>query len=144
LTRCHVLMIPQGYELRLAKQMVFVFDQETNSDFLLSQLERLSLPLNAYVGTLFVENNGTAEAEHKIELLGEMLGVSEKQKFNWDFEPTYADDVVSSVDRYIKDSGTDILALSYHHRTLFEKLFKENVLKKISRIADYPVLVFWH
>ncbi len=81
------------------------FDQETNSDFLLSQLERLSLPLNAYVRTLRVENDGTAEAEHKIELLGEMLGVREQQEFNWDFEPTYADDVVSSVDQYIKDSG---------------------------------------
>ena len=144
LTKCPVLMIPEGYELRLPKQMVFVFDQETNSEFLLSQMERLSLPLNAYVGTLFVENEGTAEVEHKIELLGEMLGVREKQEFDWDFDPTYSDDVVSSVDRYIKGSGTDMLALSYHHRTLFEKLFKENVVKKISRIADYPVLVFWH
>ena len=142
LTRCPVLMIPQGYELRLPKQMVLVLDQETNSDYLLSQLERLSLPLNAYVRTLPVENDGTAE--HKIELLGEMLGIREQQEFNWDFEPMYADDVVSSVDQYIKDSGTDMLALSYHHRTLFEKLFKENVVKKISRIADYPVLVFWH
>jgi len=144
LTRCPVLMIPQGYELRLPKQMVIVFDQETNSDFLLSQLERLSLPLNAYVRALPVENDGTAKVEHKIELLGEMLGIREQQEFKWDFEPIYADDVVSSFDQYIKDSATDILALSYHHRTLFEKLFNENVVKKISRIADYPVLVFWH
>ena len=144
LTRCPVLMIPQGYELRLPKQMVIVFDQETNSDFLLSQLERLSLPLNAYVRALPVENDGTAKVEQKIELLGEMLGIREQQEFNWDFEPIYADDVVSSFDQYIKDSATDILALSYHHRTLFEKLFNENVVKKISRIADYPVLVFWH
>ena len=144
LTRCPVLMIPQGYELRLPKRMVLVFDQETNSDFLVSQLERLSLPLNAYVRTLPVENDGIAESENKIELLGEMLGISEQQEFKWDFEPIYADDVVSSVDQYIKGSATDILALSYHHRMLFEKLFKENVVKKISRIADYPVLVFWH
>ena len=144
LTRCPVLMIPQGYELRLPKQMTIVFDRETNSDFLLSQLERLSLPLNAYVRTLPVENDGTAEVEHKIELLGEILGIRERQGFDWEFEPIYADDVVSFVDQYIKDSATDILALSYHHRTLFEKLFKENVVKKVSRIADYPVLVFWH
>ena len=79
LTRCPVLMIPQGYELRLPKQMVIVFDQETNSDFLLSQLERLSLPLNAYVRALPVENDGTAKVEHKIELLGEMLGIREQR-----------------------------------------------------------------
>jgi nucleotide-binding universal stress UspA family protein len=144
LTKCPVLMIPEGYELRLPQRMVFVFNQETNSDFLLSQLERFSLPLKVSVGILPVEDDGNAEAEHKIELLGEMLGIREKQEFNWDFEPMYSHDVVSSVDRYIKDSGTDILALSYHQRMLFEKLFKENVGKKISRIADYPVLVFWH
>ena len=73
-----------------------------------------------------------------------MLGVREQKEFNWDFEPTYSDEAVASVDQYIKDSSMDMLALSYHHRTLFEKLFKENVAKKVSRIADYPVLVFWH
>jgi nucleotide-binding universal stress UspA family protein len=144
LTRCPVLMIPLGYGLHLPKQMVYAFDVETNPDFLAGQLERLALPLKADVRTLCVVGDGTAEAERKIDLLGEMLGIREHKEFNWDFEPTYSDEAVSSVDQYMKDSNMDILALSYHHRTLFEKLFKENVNKKISRIADYPVLVFWH
>jgi nucleotide-binding universal stress UspA family protein len=144
LTRCPVLMIPRGYEPNIPKQMVYAFDAETNPDFLEGQLERLASPLKANVSTLRVVRDSTAEAERKIQLLGEMLGVTEEKEFNWEFEPTYSDDAVSSVDQYMKDSVTDILALSYHHRTLFEKLFKENVDKQISRIADYPVLVFWH
>jgi len=144
LTRCPVLMIPMGYGLHIPKQMVYAYDAETNPDFLAGQLERLALPLEAYVRTLCVAGDGKAEAERKIELLGEMLGVSEQKEFNWDFEPNYSDEVVASVDQYMKDSSMDILALSYHHRTLFEKLFKKNVAKKVSRIADYPVLVFWH
>jgi hypothetical protein len=79
-----------------------------------------------------------------MELLGEILGVKEKDEFNWDFEPTYSDEAVALVDLYMKNSKTDILALAYNHRNLFEKLFLENVTKKVSRIADYPVLVFWH
>jgi nucleotide-binding universal stress UspA family protein len=144
LTRCPVLMIPRGYQLNIPKQMVYAFDAETNPDFLEGQLERLALPLKASVSTLRVVRYSTAEAERKIQLLGEMLGVGEEKEFNWELEPTYSDEAVSSVDQYMKDSAMDILALSYHHRTLFEKLFKENVDKKISRIADYPVLVFWH
>jgi nucleotide-binding universal stress UspA family protein len=144
LTRCPVLMIPMGFKYQIPKQMVYVYDADTNPDFLAGQLERLASPLNAYVNTLRVEGDGTAESERKIELLGEMLGVTEQKEFNWDFEPTYSDEAVGSVDHYMKDSGTDILALSYHHRPLFEKLFKEKVTKKVSRIADYPVLVFWH
>ena len=144
LTRCPVLMVPLGYELHFPTQLVYAFDAETNPDFMAGQLERLASPLRARVTTLSVARDSTAEAERKIQLLGEMLGVRQEEDFDWDFQPTYSDDVVASVDQYIKESGTDILALSYHHRALFEKLFRENVLKKVSRIADYPVLVFWH
>jgi nucleotide-binding universal stress UspA family protein len=144
LTRCPVLMIPMGYELHIPTQMVYAYDAETNPDFLADQLQRLASPLNAQVSTLRVVKDSTAEAQRKIQLLGEVLGIKEEEEFDWDFEPTYSDEAVSAVDRYMKESGTDILALSYHHRILFEKLFRENVLKKVSRIADYPVLVFWH
>jgi nucleotide-binding universal stress UspA family protein len=144
LTRCPVLMVPLGYDLHFPTQMVYAFDVETNPDFLAGQLERLASPLRARVHTLSVVLDSTAEAERKIQLLGEMLGVTEEKEFDWDFEPTYSDEAVSAVDQYMKDSGADILALSNHHRALFEKLFKENVVKKVSRIADYPVLVFWH
>ena len=144
LTRCPVLMIPRGYELHIPKQMVYAYDSETDPDFLARQLERLALPLEAYVRTLRVNRQENSEASIKIQLLGEILGVEGKDNFSWDFEPTYSDEAVSAVDQYMKDTGTDILALSYHHRELFEKLFRENVVKKVSRIADYPVLVFWH
>lgn len=144
LTRCPVLMIPRGYELHIPKQMVYAFDSETNPDFLQGQLERLAFPLEASVSTLRVNEQGTSETARKIELLGEVLGIQEEEEFKWDFEPTYSDEAVASVDQYMKDTGTDVLALTYHHRALFEKLFLENVNKKVSRIADYPVLVFWH
>jgi nucleotide-binding universal stress UspA family protein len=144
LTRCPVLMIPRGYELRIPKQIVYALDGENEPDFLAAELERLASPLNARIRTLNVASESTAEAEQKMRLLGEVLGVSEQDEFNWEFEPSYSDEAVTSVDQYIKSSGADILALSYHHHTLFEKLFRENVDKKVSRIADYPVLVFWH
>jgi nucleotide-binding universal stress UspA family protein len=144
LTRCPVLMIPRGYELRIPFQIVYALDGESRPDTFSAELERMASPLNARVRTLSVVHDSIAEAERKMQLLGEVLGVTEQEEFNWDFEPTYSDEAVISLDQYIKNSGADILALSYHHRTLFEKLFRENVDKKVSRIADYPVLVFWH
>ena len=92
--------------------MVYAFDAETNPDFLAGQLERLASPLRARVYTLSVERDSTAEAERKIQLLGEMLGVRQEEQFDSDFQPTYSDEVVASVDQYLKESGTDILALS--------------------------------
>lgn len=145
LAKCPVLMIPEGYEARIPKLMVYAFDPETNPTFLVTQLESLALPLKAEVRTLHVVPEASpTETERKMELLAEMLEVMEDKGFDWGFEPIYADKVVSAVDDYMKQQGADLLALSYHHRTLFEKLFRENVIKDISRIADYPVLVFWH
>jgi nucleotide-binding universal stress UspA family protein len=144
LTRCPVLMVPRGYELRIPAQIAYALDGQTDPGFLSSDLERMASPLNARVRTLSVVHDSTAEAERKMQLLGEVLGVTKQEEFDWGFEPTYSDEAVMSLDQYIKDSGTDILALSFRHRTLFEKLFRENVDKKISRIADYPILVFWH
>jgi nucleotide-binding universal stress UspA family protein len=144
LTRCPVLMIPIGYDVRIPTQIFYAFDSESEPDSLSVELDRMAIPFKASVRSLRVVPDGTAEAEQKMQVLGEMLGVTKRGEFNWDFEPTYLDEVVKSVDQCIKDSGTAILALSYHHRTLFEKLFRENVVKKVSRIADYPLLVFWH
>jgi nucleotide-binding universal stress UspA family protein len=145
LARCPVLMIPEAYKARLPKLIVYAFDPETNPVFLVTQLENLSRPLGAEVRTLHVlPNEDSSESIEKMELLGAMLGVKERKGFDWHFEPMYSDGVVAGVDAYMKEQEADVLALSYHHRTLFEKLFGENVIKAVSRIADYPILVFWH
>jgi len=145
LTRCPVLMIPNKYEVQLPKLIVYAFDPDTNPVFLLTQLENLGLPLHAEIRTLQVPpDRDSTETINKMELLGAMLGVKESREFDWNFEPSYSDDVIAGVNAFMKEKNADILALSYHHRTLFEKLFGQNVIKKVSRIADYPILVFWH
>lgn len=145
LAHCPVLMIPHGYVARTPKLIIYAFDPETNPSFLVNQLECLARPIDAEVRTLtVVPESDTNETQEKMARLGEALGVMDRKGFNWDFEPVYSDEVVTSVDEYMREEGADILALTYHHRTLFEKLFQENVIKEVSRIADYPVLVFWH
>jgi nucleotide-binding universal stress UspA family protein len=144
LATCPVLMVPERYIARIPKLIVYAHDPEINPDFPVGHLERLALPLNAVLRGLQVDSGqGTAEAEKKMELLGEMLGVTDRE-FDWGFEPTCPDDAITEVDDYMKNQRADLLALSYRHHTFFEKLFQMNVVKKVSRIADYPVLIFWH
>lgn len=145
LAGCPVLIIPEGYEARIPKLIIHAIDPETSPQDQVSHLDTLAIPLNAEVRPLnVIPDKDTREAERKMQLLGELLGVREDKGFDWGFEPSYSNDVVASVDNYMKDTNADILALSYHHRLLFEKLFQENVTKEISRVAEYPILVFWH
>jgi nucleotide-binding universal stress UspA family protein len=144
LANCPVLMVPERYGARIPKLIVYAHDPETNPDFPVGHLERLALPLNAALRGLHVDSGqGTGQTQRKMQLLGEMLGVADTG-FDWGFEPTCSDEVISEVDEYMKSHGADLLALSYRHHTFFEKLFQMNVVKKVSRIADYPVLIFWH
>jgi hypothetical protein len=41
------------------------------------------------------------------------------------------------------DECPDQRSLSYHHRTLMDKVFHQNVIKQISMTADFPVFTFW-
>ena len=144
LANCPVLMVPERYVAHVPKLIIYAHDPETNPDFPVGHLERLALPLNAVLRELPVDSGqATSQAQKKMELLGEMLGVSDAE-FDWGFEPSCPDEIIAEVDDYMKSHSADMLALSYRNHTLFEKLFQMNVLKKVSRIADYPVLVFWH
>lgn len=145
LARCPVLMIPEGYEARVPRSVVYAFDPETNPVFLVEQLQSLVEPLEADVTTInVIPATDGSEALVKIEQLDAALGVMERKGIDWDFEPSYADDVVGEIDQSMKEGRADILALSYHHRNVFDRLFSKNVLKEVTRIAAYPVLVFWH
>jgi hypothetical protein len=61
----------------------------------------------------------------------------------WEFEGLYGRDVAWTLERYASAHPVDVMALSYHHRTLMDKVFHQNVIKQISMTADFPVFTFW-
>ena len=56
------------------------------------------------------------------------------------FSRIYTDDIIQGVDEYVTESQTNLLVLIFHDQQ--NKLLSRNkLIKKISQIAEYPILV---
>lgn len=143
--KCPVIVVPEGYAYRPLRKIVYAHDPDTNPLFLIEQLKALAFPLNAEVTALHISTGKhTPEAEQKLKIVMDSLKARETMHIPWKLDFQYSDDVPGALDHYLRIHEADMLALSCHHQTWIEKLFKPDVVKEISMIADYPVLAFWN
>lgn len=144
--KCPVVLVPEGYTYQPVVEIVYAYDPNTNPLFLSEQLRKLAAPLGAKIKVLHIlEDKPSVETVRKMEILEDVIKAREPRNVSWSFEFQSAEDVALALDHYMNTGkGGDMLALSFHHRSLVERLFKENVIKKIAMIADYPVFTFWH
>ncbi len=141
---CPIVVVPEGCIYRPIDLMIYAYDPDTNPIFLIDQLKKLSTPLNTELRVLHVaEDKPSAEVKHRIDILRDAVKARESKNLTWSFDFQYSKDVWWALNQYMTTSRAGMLALSFHHRSLIESLFNENVIKKITMVADYPVYVFW-
>lgn len=144
-SKCPVVVVPVGVGYRPVRLLVYAYDPDTNPIFLIEELKKLAVHLNAEVRVLHITEEKPSEEENrKLEILKEAVRVREPKNIAWTFDYQYSHEVSWALDQYMKRNKGDMLALSFHHRTLIDNLFNENVVKRISMMAEYPVFVFWH
>ena len=111
----------------------------------MDQLFSLAVPMKAELRVLHISTEGrTAETERKLDIMMEVIKAREKKEISWSANYQYSDDVAWALDQYVIREKANWLALSCHHQPLLKAIFKEKVVKQLSRTAVYPVLVFWH
>jgi nucleotide-binding universal stress UspA family protein len=145
-SKCPVVLVPEGYDYKPIGEIIYAYSPKANPLFVTEQLRKLAAPLCANIKVLHIlEEKPTSETIRKMEILEEAIKAREPRNVSWSFDFQYAEDVALALDHYIKtDKAGSMLALSFHHRSLMEKLFRENTIKKIAMITDYPVFTFWH
>jgi nucleotide-binding universal stress UspA family protein len=144
LAKCPVLLVPPGHPIQVPHRIVYAFDPETNPKYLRSDLEGLAAPLKAKIRSLYIVPEPPVANGLEAQFPEAMIGVHDRWGFDWELDPICSDEIVGALDKYMKDHKGGILALSCHHRSLFESLFQDSVIGEVSRVATYPVLVFWH
>ena len=139
-----VLVVPDDCSFRPIRQIVYAFDPATNENFTVEQLKALAIPLNASIKVLHVVHGGTPEErEEKIALIKQEVLSHADKMISWSFESKLGADVAWSLGRYAADDATELLALSFHHRSLIDNIFRENVIKQLSMTASFPLFTFW-
>lgn len=143
-SNCPVIIVPEGVTYRPIRLMMYAYDPETNPIFLIENLKKIATPLGTEVHVLHVtEGKPSEETAHKMKILSDAVQARAPRTISMTFDFQYSDDIAWTLNTYMKQNKGDMLALSFHHRNLFEKLFSENVIKQISMVAEYPIFIFW-
>lgn len=144
-SKCPVLLVPEGCTYKIPRVIVYAYDPETNPIFLIDQLKQLVKPLDTSVHVLHIsEETPSEDSDMKIVVLKEAVRARVPSDNGWTFDSQYSDDISWALDHYMTNHDAEILAMSFHHRTLLEKVFTQSVVKKITMVAQYPVYVFWY
>jgi len=144
-TKCPILVIPNGYLFKSLHTLVYAYHPETNPIFLIDQLKTIIEPINITIKVVHIsEETPSVKIKHRLKILREAVMARKVRNKGWGFDSMYSKDVAFALDQYIKNHNGDILALSFHHRALMETLFTQDVVRQMTMIADYPVLIFWH
>jgi nucleotide-binding universal stress UspA family protein len=78
--------------------------------------------------------NDTQKANRKI--LGDRLAALDHSFQNVEFDGNVSD----SIEKYLSENGTDLMALIRYHHAFWEKIIGEPVVKKIAFHSKVPVL----
>lgn len=141
-SKCPVIMVPEGTAFREVKRMVYAFDPETNPIFLVEQLKKIAEIFRAQVEVIHVVTGKKSEkTEHRMEILQQALAARNSSRITWQFHYTYDDDVTHAIDKFMRQTQAELLVITYHYRSLAQKLFRPNVIKRLSMVASYPTLV---
>jgi len=143
--KCPVLMVPAGCSFKPIRNLVYAYDDETNPLFLIDQLKKMVIPLGIKVEVMHVvEAESSDKNDQKIARMRNSIQARFPTGCDWSVDFQYSDDVPRALNQYMKKHGAEILAMSFHHRSLIDNLLTEDVIKKMSVIAEYPVLIFWY
>lgn len=143
-SNCPIVVVPEGCIYRPIELMIYAYDPESNPIFLIDQLKKLSTPLSTELRVLHVAaDNPSVDTKHRMDILRDAVKARESKNLTWSFDFQYSKDVWWALNQYMTTHRGGMLALSFHHRSLIESLFNENVIKEITMVADYPVYVFW-
>ncbi len=141
---CPVLIIPEGCSYEPIKQLVYAYDPATNPIFLADQLREFAIVVGASIRVVHVlEAEPSPEGELELKAMKQSVLAQAQKDIPWEFEGMYGRDVAWTLEHYAVSNAVDVLALSYHHRTLMDAIFHQNVIKRISMTAEFPVFTFW-
>jgi nucleotide-binding universal stress UspA family protein len=141
---CPVLIVPEGTSYKPIRQIAYAYDPDTNPIFLVDQLRSFSEALGSAVKIVHVvEDARNAVNDRRLQLMDESVMARAHKQIPWTFEGLYGRDVAWTLWHHAVSNDIDVLALSYHHRSLMDKLFHQNVIKRISMTAEFPVFIFW-
>lgn len=134
-----LLVVPEGYEFKKIKKMVFATDLSLDTDIrTLSPLLDIGEKNDSKLIVLRVmgmELNVVEEINYRSDRLNSFLNV---------LEPHYkfikSENISGSIEKYLEENNADMVSLMPRQHNIFEKIFEKSESKKMLFLSKLPIL----
>ena len=138
------ILVPSDCIYSEIKNIVYAFNYLEQRDLPLKQLLPWIKSLQCSLTVLQVNENAVSQDVNE-EMKELQYIISEKWKgemIDIHFDTIESSEIAPSLNSYVLRNESDILALCTVHRNFIQQVFHKSVIKVISGISSYPVLVF--
>lgn len=136
-----VLVVPLNAGLKKLKKVIFATDFEEADVKGIHYLVKLGKLFNYRLDIVHVSLLGeknTLDSEKEEAFLSQLAGL----KYGIRYKEIEGEEVISTLNSLCDETGTDLLALGHHQRSLFTSLFRQSTTKKALLSQKTPLLVF--
>jgi nucleotide-binding universal stress UspA family protein len=138
-----VLLVPLDCDYRNINMVVYAYDYLRDGKLPQKQISKWIKILNTELRVLEVLEESTSKRiDNELKGLQAVIRNQSPNELNLTFDTIHSNDVVDAINDYVLRHNADMLVLCTHHYTFMEKIFHKSVIKALSAMARYPVMVF--
>ena len=143
-SRIPVMLIPPDCSFSEIKSVVYAYNYLEERKLPLKQLQQWINALQCELTVLQVNEEAISQdaADEMKELQFIITEQWKSEGIEMNFDAIRSSDIAPSIHSYIQRNEKDVLALCTTHRNFILQFFHKSVIKVISEIASYPVMVF--
>lgn len=141
---CPVMAIPERTSLnKPIKKITYATDYQKNDTRIIGKIIELAEPIHAQVNIIHISGDEISPDEESKLMSQFMKKVNDVISYNnLSFQMLHGQDVEEQLEKYIADNSTDVLILSTHHRSFFDRLFEKSITKDLTLQATIPLVAF--
>ncbi len=141
--RCPVIAVPENSALSPIKHITYATDYLISDIDALKKLVKIAELFKADITLLHIaDKHFTYETEddYMNKFKGKVIGKIRYEKIV--FKIIYGQDLLDGLENYVKKESPDLLAMSTHYRSIYDKLFGTSFTKKMAYHTNVPLLAF--
>ena len=142
-SNCPVLAVPEFAAFKGIKKIVYATDFNASDYKSIHFLKELASHFDAEIIIVHIADEHHSiihESNHLEKFKQDLSKYTSIDKIN--FELIAGEDVQQRLNRLIEETNADIISMSSHKRTLFQRLFDRSITKKMTYHTHVPLLSF--
>jgi len=137
-----VLIVPEECGFKEITNVVFASDYNAGDELLLQQLKEFTVAFTPQLHVLHVSRKDTEVSKEVYRSFCNLTEEALDYDRKIEFKRIIAEDAAEAIESYLRETHADLLATYFQPHGFLYRMFHQNLIKKITSNADFPMLIF--